>query len=75
VTDITRSSGRLAVGALMLIIGAAIFVDDLHDFVPGTDWLHWLPEFPPLIIGTFHLEHLYIGALIMLVGLIIMARS
>jgi len=70
-----RSSGRLAAGALILIIGAAIFVDDLHDFFPGTDWLHWLPEFPSILIGTFHLEHLYIGALIMLVGLIIMARS
>jgi len=75
VTNIPRSSGRLAAGALILIIGAAIFVDDLHDFVAGTDWLHWLPEFPPIMIGTFHLEHLYIGALIMLVGLIIMARS
>ncbi|MFX1264713.1 MAG: hypothetical protein ACFFCK_09000 [Promethearchaeota archaeon] len=73
--DISRSSGRLAAGIIVLIIGAAIFVDDLHDFVPGTDWLHWLPDFPPLIIGAFHLEHLYIGALIMLVGLIIMARS
>nr|KXH77561.1 MAG: hypothetical protein AM324_00285 [Candidatus Thorarchaeota archaeon SMTZ1-83] len=63
-TNIPRSSGRLAAGALILIIGAAIFVDDLHDFVAGTDWLHWLPEFPPIMIGTFHLEHLYIGALI-----------
>jgi len=62
-------------GALLFIIGLAIFVDDLHDFVPGTDWLHWMPDFDPVIIGGFRLEHLYIGALIMLIGLIAMARS
>ncbi|UCE09563.1 MAG: hypothetical protein JSW61_11405 [Candidatus Thorarchaeota archaeon] len=63
------------VGLLMFIIGLAIFVDDLHDFVPGTEWLHWLPEFQPIIILGFHLEHLYIGAGILLIGLIAMARS
>ena len=62
-------------GALLFIVGLAIFVDDLHDFVPGTEWLHWLPDFAPIYIGTLHLEHLYIGALIMLIGLIAMARS
>ena len=62
-------------GAILFVIGLAIFVDDLHDFVPGTGWLHWMPDFPPIIIGGFHLEHLYIGALIMLIGLIAMARS
>ncbi len=73
--EISRSTGKLAFGALLSIVGLAIFVDDLHDFVPGTDWLHWLPEFDPIIIGEFHLEHLYIGALILLIGLIVMARS
>ncbi|MHA1936787.1 MAG: hypothetical protein ACXABV_00630 [Candidatus Thorarchaeota archaeon] len=62
-------------GAILFVIGLAIFVDDLHDFVPGTEWLHWMPDFNPIIIGGFHLEHLYIGALIMLIGLIMMARS
>jgi hypothetical protein len=62
-------------GALVFIVGLAIFVDDLHDFVPGTEWLHWMPNFDPIYIGTFHLEHLYIGALIMLIGLVMMARS
>ncbi|MFW9802777.1 MAG: hypothetical protein ACFFFC_09010 [Candidatus Thorarchaeota archaeon] len=62
-------------GAILFVIGLAIFVDDLHDFIPGTEWLHWMPDFPPIIIGGFHLQHLYIGALIMLIGLIAMARS
>jgi hypothetical protein len=62
-------------GAILFVIGLAIFVDDLHDFVPGTEWLYWMPDFNHIIIGGFHLEHLYIGALIMLIGLIMMARS
>jgi hypothetical protein len=59
----------------MFIIGLAIFVDDLHDFVPGTEWLHWMPDFQPVFIFGFHLHHLYVGALILLIGLITMARS
>ncbi|MFQ5831450.1 MAG: hypothetical protein ACE5H4_01970 [Candidatus Thorarchaeota archaeon] len=74
-TDISRSSGRLAAGALMFIIGAAIFLDDLHHFVPGTEWLHWLPDFQPIVISGFHLDHLYLGALLALIGLIVIARS
>ncbi|MFW9889926.1 MAG: hypothetical protein ACFFER_17220 [Candidatus Thorarchaeota archaeon] len=62
-------------GAILFVIGLAILVDDLHDFIPGTEWLHWMPDFPPIVIGGFHLQHLYIGALIMLIGLIAMARS
>ena len=61
----------VAVGVLTLIIGLAILVDDLHDFVIGTDFLHFLPDFDPYFIGGFQLHHLYIGALIILVGLII----
>ncbi len=74
-TEISRSSSRLAFGVLLFIIGAAIFLDDLHDFVPGTEWLHWLPDFQPIIISGFQLEHLYIGALLALIGLIVIARS
>lgn len=52
-----------------LLTGLLIFVDDLHDFVPGTEWLHWLPDFTPVYIGNFHFEHLYVGAAIILIGL------
>jgi hypothetical protein len=75
VKEISRNTGQLAFGAILSIIGLAIFVDDLHDFVPVPEWFHWMPEFQPVIIAGFHLEHLYIGALILLIGLIVMARS
>ncbi|MFW9850610.1 MAG: hypothetical protein ACFFF4_15875 [Candidatus Thorarchaeota archaeon] len=68
------SKGKV-LGTVLFIIGLAIFVDDLHDFVPGTEWLHWLPDFPPVIIGGFHFQHLYWGIIIMVIGLIIAARS
>ncbi len=65
-----RNQWFLAAG-IALLIGLLIFVDDLHDFVPGTEWLHWLPEFTPVYIGDFHFDHLYVGAIIILIGLII----
>ena len=68
------SKGRV-VGALLFMIGLAIFVDDLHDFVPGTEWFHWLPDFAPVIIAGFHFEHLYWGIILMIIGCIIAARS
>lgn len=61
----------VAAGVLTFIVGLAIFIDDLHDFVAGTEFLHWLPDFDPYIIFGFHLHHLYIGILIMLIGLAI----
>ncbi len=61
----------VAVGILTVIIGLLIFIDDLHDFVAGTEFLHFLPDFDPYIIGGFQIHHLYIGAIIMLIGLII----
>jgi hypothetical protein len=64
----------VAVGVLIFIIGLAVLVDDLHDFVAGTEFLHFLPDFDPYIIVEFQLHHLYIGALIMLIGLIIAAK-
>jgi hypothetical protein len=54
-----------------LIVGILIFVDDLHDFVPGTELLHWLPDFAPIIVFGFHFEHLYIGAILILIALIL----
>ena len=60
-----------AIGAAVFIIGLLIFFDDLHDFIPGTEMFHWLPDFNPIFIFDFHLEHLYIGALLMLVGLLV----
>ena len=54
------SKGQV-VGAILFIIGLAIFVDDLHDFVPGTEWLHWLPDFTPVFIGSFHFEQLSVS--------------
>ncbi len=64
----------VAVGVLTFIIGLAIFIDDLHDFVAGTAFLHWLPDFDPIIIEGFQFHHLYLGALMMLVGLIIATK-
>ena len=71
----TLGTGKKILGLLMLIIGLGIFVDDLHDFVPGTEWLHWMPDFTPVVIGGFHLEHLYIGVLVMVIGILVLARS
>ena len=68
-------TGKKILGLLMLVIGLGIFVDDLHDFVPGTEWLHWMPDFTPVVIAGFHLEHLYIGILIMVIGILVLARS
>ena len=64
----------VAVGVLTFLIGLLVFVDDLHEFVAGTDFLHFLPDFDPYIIGGFQLHHLYIGALVMLIGLAIAVK-
>jgi hypothetical protein len=64
----------VAVGVLAFILGLVLFIDDLHDFVSGTDFLHFLPDFDPYIIAGFQLHHLYIGALIMLIGLVIAVK-
>jgi hypothetical protein len=56
-------------GVLTFLVGLAIFVDDLHDFVAGTEFLHWLPDFNPVIIAGFQFHHLYLGILIMLIGI------
>jgi hypothetical protein len=59
----------VAAGVLTFIVGLVLFVDDLHDFVAGTDFLHFLPDFDPYIIMGFQLHHLYIGILLILIGL------
>jgi len=64
----------VAVGVLAFLLGLVIFIDDLHDFVAGTDFLHFLPDFDPYIIAGFQLHHLYLGALIMLIGLVISVK-
>ena len=64
----------VAVGVIAFILGLVIFVDDLHDFVPGTEFLHFLPDFDPYIIAGFQFHHLYLGILIMLIGLYIAAK-
>ncbi len=64
----------VAAGILAFIFGLALVIDDLHDFVAGTDFLHFLPDFDPYLIGGFQLHHLYIGALIMLIGLVISVK-
>jgi hypothetical protein len=64
----------VVVGVLIFLLGLVLFVDDLHDFVAGTDFLHFLPDFDPYLIGGFQLHHLYIGALIMLIGLAISVK-
>jgi hypothetical protein len=64
----------VVVGVRIILLGLVLFVDDLHDFVAGTDFLHFLPDFDPYLIGGFQLHHLYIGALIMLIGLAISVK-
>lgn len=61
----------VAAGVLIFLVGFVLFIDDLHDFVPGTGFLHFLPDFDPYFIFGFHLHHLYIGILIILIGLAI----
>ncbi len=64
----------VASGVLVLLFGLLLVIDDLHDFVAGTDFLHFLPDFDPYFIMGFQLHHLYIGALIMIIGLVIAAK-
>ena len=64
----------VAVGVVTFLLGLLIFVDDLHDFVAGTELLNWLPVFDPVIIAGFQFHHLYVGIIIMLVGLYIAAK-
>ncbi len=59
----------VAAGVLTFLVGLVLFVDDLHDFVAGTDFLHFLPDFDPYLILGFQLHHLYIGILLILIGL------
>ncbi|MHA2026712.1 MAG: hypothetical protein ACW98U_12500 [Candidatus Thorarchaeota archaeon] len=61
----------VAAGVLTFLVGLLLVVDDLHDFVPGTEFLHFLPDFDPYFIMGFQLHHLYIGALFMIIGLAI----
>jgi hypothetical protein len=64
----------VAGGVLLFLVGLLLVLDDLHDFVAGTDFLHFLPDFDPYLIMGFQLHHLYIGALIMIIGLAIAAK-
>ncbi|MFX1560993.1 MAG: hypothetical protein ACFFBL_10435 [Promethearchaeota archaeon] len=62
----------VAGGVLVFIAGLGLFLDDLHDFVPGTEFLQWIPgASDPFIIGGFHLHHLYLGIILMIIGLAI----
>ncbi len=64
----------VAGGILTFLLGLVLFVDDLHDFVTVPDYLHFLPDFDPYIIGGFQFHHLYLGIIIMLIGLYIAAK-
>ncbi len=62
----------VAGGVLVFLAGLAVFLDDLHDFIPGTEFLQWIPGgTDPFIIGGFQLHHLYLGIIFMLIGLAI----
>jgi hypothetical protein len=61
----------VAAGVLTFLVGLVLVVDDLHDFVQGTDFLHFLPDFDPYFILGFQLHHLYIGILLIVIGLAI----
>lgn len=81
--DFTRHQNRvkkvgkksIPQGVLTFLVGLAIFVDDLHDFVPGTEFLQWLPDFEPVIFLGFHFHHLYVGILIMLIGIALAIKN
>jgi hypothetical protein len=65
----------VAGGVLVFIAGLAVFLDDLHDFLPGVQWVEifqWIPGgSDPFIIGGFHFHHLYLGIILMIIGLAI----
>jgi len=61
----------VAAGVLAFLAGLVLVVDDLHDFVPGTDFLHFLPDFDPYLILGFQFHHLYLGVIFMIIGLAI----
>jgi hypothetical protein len=61
----------VAAGVLTFLVGLLLVIDDLHDFVPVPDFLHFLPDFDPYFVFGFQLHHLYIGAIIILIGLAI----
>ncbi len=65
----------VAGGVLVFLAGLAVFLDDLHDFVPGTEFLQWIPgSSDPFIIGGFQFHHLYLGIILMLIGLAIAVK-
>ena len=65
----------VAGGILVFIAGLAIFLDDLHDFVPGTEFLQWMPgASDPFIFGGFQFHHLYLGIILMIIGLAIAVK-
>ncbi|MFW9805488.1 MAG: hypothetical protein ACFFFK_02005 [Candidatus Thorarchaeota archaeon] len=65
----------VAGGVLVFLAGLAVFLDDLHDFVPGTEFLQWIPgASDPFIIGGFQFHHLYLGIFLMLIGLAIAVK-
>lgn len=72
IQELQRMGKRgVAGGVLVFLFGLALVIDDLHDFVAGTDFLHFLPNFDPYIIGGFQLHHLYIGIVLILIGIAI----
>ena len=65
----------VAGGVLVFILGLALFLDDLHDFVAGTEFLQWIPgASDSFIIFGFQLHHLYLGIILMLIGLAIAVK-
>ncbi|MFW9926488.1 MAG: hypothetical protein ACFFDM_06935 [Candidatus Thorarchaeota archaeon] len=65
----------VAGGILVFIAGLAVFLDDLHDFLPGTEFFQWIPgASDPFIIGGFQFHHLYLGIILMLIGLVIAVK-
>ena len=65
----------VAGGVLVFLAGLAIFIDDLHDFIEVPEFLSWINWIPgasdPFIIGGFHFHHLYLGIILMLIGIAI----
>lgn len=54
---------------MSLALGLALILDDLPDFVPGTDQFKWIPDWPySVFFFGIQIHHLFVG-----VGLVVIS--
>lgn len=57
--------------AISIAFSVALILDDLHDFVPGTDQFQWLPGSPfSFFINGIHIHHLYVGVALLALSIV-----